>query len=272
MSDATRLLVFIPMYNCAPQIGRVLAQLQDPRLRGLLSGVVCVDNRSSDGTVEAAAAALEGLALPARALLRNDANYGLGGSHKVAIDYGRAEGYSHLIVLHGDDQGSIADLLPLLEAGAHETTDFLMGARFMRGSRLLGYSALRTAANRAFNLLFSAISGRRLYDLGSGLNLFRLCRFDDGFHRRFADDLTFNYYLILALAARGERLTFFPLSWREEDQISNAKLSRMGWQILGLLWRRVAAPRRFFAAEHRATPREAYPSTLLHHWQEVARP
>lgn len=266
MQETARLLVFIPMYNCAPQIARVLAQLQDPRVQNLISGVVCVDNRSTDDTAAAAAKALAELPLPSRVLLRNDENYGLGGSHKVAIDFGRAEGYSHLIVLHGDDQGSIADLLPHLEAGAHQRTDFLMGARFMKGSRLVGYSALRTAANRAFNLIFSAISGRRLYDLGSGLNLFRLSRFEDGFERGFADDLTFNYYLILAVAWRQERLAFFPLTWREDDQISNAKLSRMGWQMLGLLWRRITGARRFFAQDHRAKPRTAYPSTVVHRW------
>lgn len=272
MTEAAHILVFVPMYNCAPQIGRVLAQLHDPRVGRLVAGVVCIDNGSTDGTVEAAAKALAQVPLPSRLLLRNDDNYGLGGSHKVAIERGRADGYSHLIVLHGDDQGSIADLLPHLENGAHHRADFLMGARFMAGSRLVGYSALRTAANKTFNLIFSAVSGRRLYDLGSGLNLFRLSRFDDGFHRGFADDLTFNYYLILAVARRNERLAFFPLTWREDDQISNAKLSRMGRQILRLLWQRVSNPSRFFAADHRAKPRATYPATVLSRWDESSPP
>jgi glycosyltransferase involved in cell wall biosynthesis len=227
---------------------------------------VCVDNRSTDGTAEAAAAALATLDLADRMLLRNDDNYGLGGSHKVAIEFGRARGYDFMVVLHGDDQGSIIDLVPHLEAGAHLTLDFLMGARFMKGARLEGYSFVRTAANQAFNLIFSAISRRRLHDLGSGLNLFRLAAFDDDFHRRFADDLTFNYYLILAVATRRFRLRFFPLTWREDDQVSNAKLSKMGVQILGLLRRRISDPDAFLCGEHRAIPRETYPSTVIGDW------
>lgn len=265
-----RLLVFIPMYNCAPQIPRVLAQLDDPAVRRWVDGVLCVDNRSGDGTVAAAEAALAGLKGPSRVLLRNDDNYGLGGSHKVAIDHARRHGYEFMVVLHGDDQGSITDLIAALEAGHHETADFLMGARFMPGSRLTGYSALRTAANRAFNLIFSVVSGTRLHDLGSGLNLMRVSAFDDDFHRTFADDLTFNYYLILAVAARNARLRFFPLEWREDDQISNARLGRMGVQILGLLWRRITAPDRFFTADHRDMPRDAYPSTEVARWEEAA--
>lgn len=260
------ILVFIPMYNCARQIPRVLAQLKDPQLAGLIDGVVCVDNRSTDGTGEAAEAALATLDLPLRVLLRNDENYGLGGSHKVALEFAKREGFTHLIVLHGDDQGAISDILPALKRGAQEQTQFLMGARFMRGSRLEGYSALRTAANRAFNLIFSGLSGKRLYDLGSGLNLLNVAAFDDGFHLKFADNLTFNYYLILAIAERNHSLEFFPLTWREDDQISNAKLGKMGVQILDLLRQRALNKARFFAAEHREVPRDAYPSTEVARW------
>jgi len=227
---------------------------------------------SSDGTCEAAAEGLATLDLPERTLLCNDGNYGLGGSHKVAIDVARTRGHEFLLVLHGDDQGSVTDILPLLEAGRHHETDFLMGARFMPGARLVGYSPLRILANRVFNVIFSAVSGRRLHDLGSGLNLFRLSAFDDGFHRRFADDLTFNYYLILAIAARGCRLEFFPVTWREEDQISNARLWRMGLQMLGLLVRRVIARKAFFDGEHRALPRDAYPSTVIGTWSDAEPP
>lgn len=49
-------------------------------------------------------------------LLRNDENYGLGGSHKVAFDYALNNAYDYVVVLHGDDQGSIANLLPYLRS------------------------------------------------------------------------------------------------------------------------------------------------------------
>ncbi len=262
------ILVFVPMYNCAAQIPRVIAQLNDPAVAEYIDGVVCVDNRSTDGTAEAAQQALEQLNLKTRVLLRNDDNYGLGGSHKVAIRFAKEEGYEYLIVLHGDDQGSIADMLTPLREGMHHDLDFLMGARFMKGSKLEGYTFVRTAANYVFNIIFSVISGKKLYDLGSGLNLFRVSAFDDGFHLRFADNLTFNYYLILAVAARDHALQFFPLTWREDDQISNAKLGKMGVQMLGLLRRRITNKKKFFAGEHRETPRTAYPSTEIAGWRE----
>ncbi|PPQ26999.1 dolichyl-phosphate mannose synthase [Rhodoblastus sphagnicola] len=254
------------MYNCAQQIGRVLKQLENPDVAKFFHGVLCVDNQSPDATLEVAAAAMERVPLPFRAILRNAGNYGLGGSHKVAIDFGLAQGYSHLVVLHGDDQGSIADLTPLVAAGAHDSLDCLLGARFMPGSRLQGYSALRTLANRVFNAIFSIISGQKLYDLGSGLNLYRLDIFRDGFHRRFRDDLTFNYFLILACCQKGFRQKFFPLTWCEDDQISNAKLFRQGVRMLKLLAQRIFDPKGFLASEHRAVAIADYSSQTVRAW------
>lgn len=263
---ADKILIFIPMYNCASQIPRVLAQLQAPGIAELFHGVICVDNQSKDDTLQAATAAMEAVPLPFRAVLRNDDNYGLGGSHKVAINYALTHGYTHLVVLHGDDQGSIADLVPHIAEGRHRDLDCLLGARFMPGSQLQGYSLLRTAANVVFNWIFSAVSGQALYDLGSGLNLYRVAVFADRFHHRFSDDLTFNYYLILGSCQRGLRQRFFPLTWREDDQVSNARLFRQGRKMLRLLAHRIFRPRHFLEAEHRTTVRDAYPSTVVRQW------
>lgn len=261
-----RFLVFIPAYNCESQVSRVIADLacltEDP---GSFT-IAVIENRSTDGTLEAAEKALAASPLADKILIRNNENYNLGGSHKVAFDLARAEDMEYVIVLHGDDQGSIRDILPLLRDGRHRDLDALLGARFMKGASLNGYSRLRTFANTAFNLIFSAVAGRRFYDLGSGLNLFRRSIFDTGFHLRFADNLTFNYYLIFGLADTGRRLAFFPINWREDDQVSNAKLFSQGITMLNMLGQRIRSKRDFLRAEHRLTPRDHYPATIVRRW------
>ena len=264
---AESILFFVPMYRCAPQIPRVIAQFEALSDLGVRHGVLCVDNRSPDDTLNAAQAALEASSVVAKWLVRNNDNYGLGGSHKVAFDFARQHGFDYVVVLHGDDQGSIADLLPLIRRGEHREVDALLGARFMAGARLDGYSTFRTFGNHVINLVFSLIAGRRLYDLGSGLNLFRRAAFDTGFHRRFGDDLTFNYYLIFGMADRGLRLRFFPIHWREDDQISNVKLFSQARRTLGLAWRRMTAPKAFATEEHRLMPRADYPFTIIRSWE-----
>ena len=242
------ILVFIPAYRCADQIERVVRQLEGP-IRELVAGVIVVDNRSPDDTGARARAALERTSGIAWRLLLNDENYGLGGSHKVAIGRALEEGYDWLLVLHGDDQANVDDIVPLLRAAGHADRDAVLGARFMRGSRLEGYSRVRTAGNLVYNAIFSLAGRRRLHDLGSGLNLFRVSSFADGAHLRFADDLTFNYHLSLWMAARRWRLRFLPISWREEDQRSNVNLVRQGVTTLGLVAQYVRDPEAFFARD-----------------------
>jgi glycosyltransferase involved in cell wall biosynthesis len=257
-----RILAFVPMYNCANQIGRVLAQF-DGSACSYLSELLVVDNRSTDGSVDAAFKGLGALKGVRARLVQNDDNYGLGGSHKVAFDYALKNRFDYCVILHGDDQGSIADITPLIAQGAHRQVDCLLGARFMTGSQLDGYSQLRTWANRGFNLLYSAAAGKRLFDLGAGLNLYATAPLRGGFYLRLADDLTFNYTLILATVAKGWRIRFFPLTWRETDQISNARLLRQAFKTLGIVSQFAANRSAFLAADH-STGRRAYTWRLLY--------
>jgi glycosyltransferase involved in cell wall biosynthesis len=248
VSNPERFLVFVPAYQCERQVGRVLAQLA-ALPADLAADVLVLDNCSKDGTLAAATRAAEGLAVPVT-VARNVENLGLGGSHKAAFLHAIERGYDYVVVLHGDDQGRIADLLPSLARGEHRAVDALLGARFLRGARLEGYSALRTFGNRVFNLLFSAAAGRRLYDLGSGLNLYRVATLAAHEWRGFADDLTFNYFLILASAAWRWRMRFVPISWRESDQTSNVRMFRQARRMLGLVARYTFARGALLSAPH----------------------
>jgi dolichol-phosphate mannosyltransferase len=257
-----RILVFVPCYNCEPQIGRVLAQFRDVPA-GLFEELLIVDNRSQDHTVDAARVAMQQVVGPRVVLVRNEENYGLGGSHKAAFAYAEREGFSHVVVLHGDDQGSIADLLPLLLAEEHLRIDACLGARFMSRSRLIGYSALRRVGNHVFNALFSIAVAGRVHDLGSGLNVFARTVYEGDVLLRFPDDLRFNVYLLLSLYARPLRLRFFPISWRELDQVSNVKMVSQALRTLRAAVDYRLAPRTALAGEHRTRTRDHYRFEVL---------
>lgn len=219
-----KILLFIPMYNCEKQIVRVLGQLRGEVL-DYLSEVILVDNRSTDRGEEAVREYLEArpLDIPVR-LLRNRDNYGLGGSHKVAFQYAAEHGFEYLVVFHGDDQGEIKDLLPVLRKQIYRKYDCCLGSRFIYGSKRKGYSLFRTAGNLAYNLLFSLVLGKEIYDLGSGLNMYRTGMFRDKFYLKFPDNLTFNCYMLFAAHCYKHKMLFFPIVWKEEDQVSNVKM------------------------------------------------
>ncbi|EKS73266.1 dolichyl-phosphate mannose synthase [Burkholderia sp. SJ98] len=268
-SNCEGILVFIPAYNCAPQIGRTLLQLKGHE--EFFREVIVVDNRSTDNTADAAIAAAPQLDLPVR-VVRNWDNLGLGGSHKSAFAYAARQGYDYIVVLHGDDQGSIRELLPHIERGEHRTVDCLLGARFMPGSKLEGYSAFRTFGNEVFNLLFSAAAGKRLYDLGSGLNMYRVDAVRNLRYQGFADNLTFNYYMILATVWRRWKIRFFPISWREDDQVSNVKLTRQSMQVLKLLATFVFRRKYFLEGQHTVRAPEDYRFDAIYNSAGSMRP
>ena len=232
--DQDRILLFIPAYNCEKQIVRVLDQLT-PVMLAYISRVIVVNNRSTDNTEQAVQDyKLSHPGLPIT-LLRNRENYGLGGSHKVAFSYAVENGYDYVIVLHGDDQGTLSDFLPILSEKYYRKHDCILGARFMRGSRLEGYSAFRTFGNIIYDFLFAYVTQRRIYDLGSGLNMYKVSMLKDRFYERFPDNLMFNYCMIMASHYYGHDIRFYPISWREEDQVSNVKMANQAVKVLKML-------------------------------------
>ena len=229
-----KILLFIPAYNCEKQIIRVLKQI-DEGAKKHITEVIVVNNRSTDETEQAVLTFNSEYADLNIRLLRNCQNYNLGGSHKVAFDYAIKNEFDYVIVLHGDDQGDIHDLLPFLENGEYKNHDCCLGARFKAGSRLVGYSKFRTFGNIVFNKIFSVLLFKKIYDLGSGLNIYRVSMLNDRFYARFPNKLTFNYCMIMAADYYNHDMFFFPISWREDDQFSNVKLTSQAFNVLGML-------------------------------------
>lgn len=218
-----KILVFIPGYNCEKQITRVLSQF-DAEVMKYVTKVIFVNNRSTDNTEQVVLDFKKENPDFPLSVLRNDSNYNLGGSHKVAFDYAKNGGYDYLIVLHGDDQGDIHDIIPYIEAGEHKNYDCLLGSRFSKGSRLVGYSGFRVFGNKVFNIVYSMCIGEKIKDLGAGLNMYSVKIFENDFYHKFPDRLTFNCCMLFAANYYKHKKKFIPISWREEDQVSNVKM------------------------------------------------
>ena len=259
-----KILLFIPMYNCEKQITRVLGQLND-EVCEYLSEVLIINNRSTDNGEKVVEDYLRNNKLRIKAtLIRNDENYGLGGSHKVAFDYAIKNDFDYVILLHGDDQGDISNILPYLKNRAYEQYDCFLGARFMRGSQLKGYSKFRTFGNRVYNLLFSVGCGYRVYDLGSGLNMYKVSILKDAFYLKYKDNLIFNYCMVMGSAYYKHKVKFFPIIWREDDQVSNVKMVSQAITVLKLLASYIIEKKKFVQGEHRDKIIEAYTAATVY--------
>jgi glycosyltransferase involved in cell wall biosynthesis len=239
-----KVLVAIPCYRCAVQIHRVLEEF-DGELLKRVNEVAIFDNCSPDNTLEEAKRAAAALAkkYPGACSIRvfkNENNFGLGGTHKAAFLYAERIGFDYVAILHGDNQAVTGELKELIDiAEQDQSLDAVLGARFMRDSRRVGYSLIRTLGNLALNFVYCLTTLRPTYDLGSGLNLFKVTALKDHKYLSFSDGFSFNIDLLLDYRSRHAKIRFHPITWREEDQISNAKALRVGLTALKsvLKWR-----------------------------------
>jgi len=257
-----KILLFIPGYNCEKQIVRVLNQL-DEEIAAYLSEVIMVNNRSTDNTEEVVSQWIREHDEITVKLLRNDDNYGLGGSHKVAFQYAAEHNFDYVIVLHGDDQGDIHDLGRILKKQIYKKYDCCLGARFMAGSRLQGYSKFRTFGNQVYNILFSLVCRFKVKDLGSGLNMYHVSMLKNKFYFKYPDNLMFNYCMVMAVHYYRHKALFFPISWREDDQVSNVKLFSQAKRVLGMLFSYGFNHKKFMKKELREICRSEYTAQVV---------
>jgi dolichol-phosphate mannosyltransferase len=254
-----KILVAIPSYNCEKQIPRVLAGFDEALLKRIAK-VIIIDDRGKDNTASVAQKTIDELGLPQPKVevVQNDRNLGLGGSHKMAFLYGEKTGMDYVAILHGDDQAKTQELHGLIdEAEKNDGLGAILGCRFMKGSRLKGYSRERIWGNRGINVIYSIVALRKSLDLGSGLNLFRLSDLADHRYLGFDDRMTFNIDLLLDYYSKHTSLKFYPITWQEEDQVTNARnmtIAKIALKQLAL-WRIGKLPlTKHEASEYTCTP------------------
>ncbi len=258
-----KILLFIPMYNCEKQIIRVLKQL-NKEVQAYINEIIIINNISTDNGEEKVKEYIKNNEFECKiTLMRNEENYGLGGSHKVAFKYAKENGFDYVIVMHGDDQSQISDLLPILKDKSYRKYDSMLGARFMKSSKLEGYSKFRTFGNKVYNLLFSICIRKRIYDLGSGLNMYKVKSLENEYYKKFPDNLVFNYCMIFAIDYYKQNICFFPITWKEEDQVSNVKMFKQATNVLKLLASYTISHKKFMEKDYREKSIENYKSNII---------
>lgn len=231
-------LLFVPTYNCENQIVRVLARVK--RAIPEEWTICLIDNCSQDQTIAVARSFLFAeFADFSYLILRNPRNLSLGGSHKVAFKYALENGFDWIVVLHGDDQANIDDLFisSVADQMKSEQIDCYLGSRFSNESSVRGYSKFREIGNKLLMLAYPRLNNKRISDMGSGLNVYRLEFLKDLDWSNLPDDLTFNNFFLVECIEKNAKVKFFPISWREEDQVSNAKPIRQSIKILAGIFR-----------------------------------
>jgi hypothetical protein len=69
--------------------------------------------------------------------------------------------------------------------------------------------------------------------------------------------------MILQSIADGWRIRFFPILWREDDQVSNVKLFRQASRVLGIALAYAFRRKQFLQSDHSSQPGRTYGTSVL---------
>ena len=156
--------VIVPTYNEVENVGRLIKALAASNPPAELE-VIVVDDGSTDGTLEVVgylARRLGNLKLLVRPGKR-----GIGSAYRDGLR--SAEG-DVVVQMDGDLSHRPEDLPKLL--GALREADLVVGSRYVRGGRAVGWSALRLLMSKVANLLARLLLRPGVRDATSG---FRAC-------------------------------------------------------------------------------------------------
>lgn len=217
-------LVFFPTYNEVGTIGSLLDQLLalSPPV-----DVLVVDDNSTDGTreiLQERAAATSRLRV-----VNRPGKLGIGSAHKLGWQYARTLNYSHFLTMDADLSHNPADiprLLAELDAGA----DFVIGSRFMPGSRL-DYEGWRRFVSLAGNFLARSLLGLELSEYTTSFRAAKLSSVPEGIVESIhSDGYSFFLTCIVRFGRAGLRLAEVPIHFHDrahgESKIPKLELLR----------------------------------------------
>ena len=228
MADPSTVSIVIPAFNERASIAEVVGQL---RAAAPWREIVVVDDGSSDGTGDAAAAA-------GACVVRHAYNIGNGAAVKSGIR--RASG-DYVLIVDADGQHPPEDALRIVSRLGDY--DLVIGAR----SAETQATQARRAGNGALNRLAGYLTGREIPDLTSGFRGARASALREYLHllpNGFSTPTT----TTLAFMKGGYTVAFEPIHARQRAGQSKIRLARDGAKFLMIIFKIVTlfSPMRIF--------------------------
>jgi glycosyltransferase involved in cell wall biosynthesis len=230
----TRLGLFIPAYNAAATLPRVIARIPlelGPRLQRIF----IIDDGSQDDTAGVAAALASDQ--PLVQVITLATNRGYGAAVKRGLAACVAAGVECAACVHADGQYAPEALPDLLAALEQRGLDLLQGSRIASGTALSGGMPLyKFAANRALTGLENRVYGLRLSDYHSGYLVYGRRALAALPFEGFSDSFDFDLEVIASARAHGLNLGELPIPTHYGDEVSHLRSIPYGLRALRVMF------------------------------------
>lgn len=222
-----KVLVVLPAYNAEKTLEKTVRDIP----AGSVQGILLVDDRSKDRTVEVA----RGLGLET---VVHERNLGYGGNQKTCYREALKRGADIVLMIHPDyqyDSRLAPYLAGLIQSGV---CDVVLGNRIRTRQEALagGMPAYKYLANRLLTILENLLTGQNLGEWHSGLRAYSRRVLETVPWERNSDDFIFDQQFLIQAASLGFRLGDIPVPARYFPEASSINFPRSVVYGLGTLW------------------------------------
>lgn len=234
--DGATVAVLVPAYNECNQIAGVIASMPT-----YVDHIVVIDDASTDGTYEAAAAITD----PRLHVFRLERNGGVGAALAVGYAWARDNDVDVAVTVDGDGQMDPADMAELIGPIVAGRVDYTKGNRFTRVTDLKVIPRLRLFGNVALSVMTKVATGYwTIADSQSGYSAVGRYGLDaipwDRVYARYGRPNDALWHASMA----GCRAADVPVASRYGvGEVSTMKLStvvgRLPWLLFRRFWRRM---------------------------------
>lgn len=153
--------IIIPLYNEEQMIARVVSEVKQT-----FTNVVCIDDGSTDGSVNAAEKA-------GALVIRHPMNLGQGAALQTGFDYVLSRTPARYVAtFDADGQHQVSDVVAMRKAALDSDLAIVFGSRFLEGTPT-DIPRLRRLVLRLAALFMRMTTGATLTDAHNGLRLLR---------------------------------------------------------------------------------------------------